>query len=124
MRRFLLTFFVAIATMVGFNLPAANATSTSVTGNLTVGVVTYTNPRTITVSGSNISFRKTDGPEMALRWYKCGNTGVAGSFVYFENPDPTATKLLGTGFIAGTKFCLQSQGVTFGDTFTGTLWWA
>jgi hypothetical protein len=104
----------------------ADASSSNITGSLTRNVTTYyTTGRTITASGSNIYFRKTDGPDIDLKWYKCSNMGVAGSFVYFENPDPTSRKVIGTNFASSTVFCLAAfdYGTNATDTFSGGLDW-
>jgi hypothetical protein len=104
----------------------AFATSATITGSLTQGQIsTYTTSRTITVAGSNIYFKKTDGPQIELRWYKCGNTSIHGAWVTFPNPDPTSRVAIGTNFAANTSFCLQAldQGSNSTDTFTGNLDW-
>lgn len=114
-----------MATTLFAGAPAFASTAT-ITGSLTQGQVsTYTTPRSITVAGSNIYFRKTDGPEIQLRWYKCGNTSIHGAWVDFPNPDPTSRVAIGTNFAAGTSFCLQAMdlGSNPTDTFTGDLAW-
>jgi hypothetical protein len=116
----------AILTVGMFTGASAFASTTTITGSLTQGQVsTYTTPRSITVAGSNIYFRKTDGPQIQLRWYKCGNTSIHGAWVTFPNPDPTSRVAIGTNFASGTSFCLQAldQGSNSTDTFTGTLDW-
>jgi hypothetical protein len=125
MRNKLIAFGIAIAATFAIMSPAG-ASSTTITGSLTRNTTTfYTTGRTITVGGSGIFFRKTDGPEIDLKWYKCSDRNVSGAFVNFPNPDPTARKQLGSGFLASTVFCLAAfdYGTNATDTFTGPLDW-
>jgi hypothetical protein len=104
----------------------ASASSQVTTGGLTKDKVTYyTTGRTITAGGSNIYVQKTDGPAIDVKWYKCGNTGVSGAWVYLQNADPTPRARLGSGFLASTVFCLAAwdHGSNSTDTWTGTVWW-
>jgi hypothetical protein len=85
----------------------------------------YTATHTISVGGTKIFFRKTDGLEIDLRWRKCDDASVHGTYVNFPNPDPTGRFQLGMNFLAGTVFCLTAfdHGSNATDTFTGPLDW-
>jgi hypothetical protein len=125
MRNKIIAAAVAVVATLAIASPADASTST-ITGSLTRNQTTfYTTGRTITVGGSNIFFRKTDGPEIDLKWYKCSDRNVSGSFVNFPNPDPTARKQIGSNFLASTVFCLAAfdYGTNATDTFTGPLDW-
>lgn len=104
----------------------ASATSSGFTGSLVQDQqVFYTTPRTISVGGTSIFVQKTDGPHLSAKWYKCGDRGVAGAWIDFENADPTARKRIGSNFLGGTVFCLAawSHGNNATDTWSGTIWW-
>lgn len=104
----------------------AGATAESIGGTVYRNVeVNYLTERTVTVGGSNIYFQKSDGPALSLTWYRCGNTAVRGSWVYFENDDPTNRLMVDWGFAYGARFYLStiSHGNNYQDTFSGTLWW-
>ena len=104
----------------------ANATSENFTGVVHKDQqVFYTNGRDITVGGTDIFVQKTDGPHLHAKWYKCGNRNVSGAWIEFANADPTARKRIGSGFIAGTRFCLASwsHGNNENDTWSGRVWW-
>lgn len=103
----------------------ALADSASISGGVVRHtVVDYTTARTITVSGSDIWFQKTDGPEIDLRWRTCSNSAFGG-WTNFANADPTGWQTLGTDFLSSTVFCLSSYsyGTNGTDTFAGTLEW-
>jgi len=104
----------------------ASATTAGVRGSLRRGAIThYSNARKITVSGSSIKFRKTDGPTIDVRWERCSNRSVHGAWVRFRNADPTPRITIGTNFRAGTVFCLAAwdHGSNATDTFSGALDW-
>jgi hypothetical protein len=121
-----LAVIAAALTMVLVVATPASATSSGFTGSLIQDQqVFYTNGRTITVGGSHIFVQKTDGPHLHAKWYKCGNRGVSGAWIEFENADPTARKRIGSNFLSGTVFCLAawSHGNNATDTWSGTIWW-
>jgi len=86
-------------------------------------------PRYVYASGSNIYFRKSDGPGLWMKWYRCYNTSVNGpgaNGVYWSDPDPQDfAKLLDYGFGYNACFMLMvlSNGADDKDEFSGTLWW-
>ncbi len=125
MKKIFAAVMAAVATLALAASPAA-ASQTVTTGDLKKDQVTYyTTKRTITAGGTNIYVQKTDGPAIDVKWYKCTNTGVSGAWVYFQNADPTPRLKIGSGFLAGTEFCLAAwdHGSNATDTWTGTVWW-
>jgi hypothetical protein len=121
--------FIIAATVLA--LAAITTSSAQATQELVTGVIhsgqmsNYNVARTISVGGTKIFFRKTDGPEIDLRWRKCNDASVHGTYVNFPNPDPTGRFQLGMNFLAGTVFCLTAvdHGSNADDTFTGPLDW-
>jgi hypothetical protein len=95
------------------------------TGSLRKNEVTYyTTKRTITVSGSSIYVRKTDGPGIQVMWYKCGDRSTHGAWHRLVNSDPTPYVRIGTNFLPNTQFCLAAwddQGSNATDTWTGNI---
>lgn len=66
--------------------------------------------RTVTVDGSDVWLRVTDSPvDLEIRW--SGDDRTAGTPVRFPAGD-RSRRLLGTGFRAGTTFCLDVVGET------------
>ncbi|HWS34927.1 MAG TPA: hypothetical protein VN408_19580 [Actinoplanes sp.] len=104
----------------------ALATDAGISGSLTKNQTTwYGTQRTITANGSNIYVKKTDGPEIDVKWYKCSDRNNAGGWVRLPNADPTGRLLIGSGFAAGTVFCLAaiSRGSNATDSWSGTVSW-
>jgi len=125
MRKPLVVIAAAAAMVLVFANPA-NATSENFTGTVRQDqVVWHENSRHISVGGSHIFVQKTDGPHLHAKWWKCGNRNVSGAWIEFLNADPTARKRIGSGFIAGTNFCLASwsHGNNAVDTWSGRVWW-
>lgn len=115
---------MAVAILLGGAIPAL-ASSAGLSGNLTRNAwVNYNTQRTITVAGTHIYVRKTDGPELDVKWRRCAG-GAQGSPVRFQNADPTPRIRIGANFLAGTVFCLSaySRGSNATDTWNGTVWW-
>jgi hypothetical protein len=113
------------ALLVGGALPAGATEAAVGPGTVVRGEwVNYSPQKTITASGSSIYLRKLDGPELDVKWRRCTG-GAEGSPVRFENTDPTQRRRLGTGFLAGTVFCLsaKSYGNNDTDTWIGRLEW-
>lgn len=84
--------------------------------------------RYVTAGGSNIYFRKSDGPGLSMKWYRCYNTSVNGppGGVYWSDPDPQDfARMLDYGFAYNACFMLMvlSNGADDKDEFSGTLWW-
>ncbi|MGW6932458.1 hypothetical protein ACWGE0_20560 [Lentzea sp. NPDC054927] len=78
--------------------------------------------RTITVDGSDVYLRVTSSPvDLEIRWYRDGDRRVAGSPVLFPAGD-RSRRLLGTGFRAGTTFCLDVVGRA-GQDWCGVVDW-
>lgn len=124
-RRAGLVLAASAAIAVGTEIPA-QATSSAHTDDVTQQAYTYSvYGRTVSTGGTNIYYKKTDGPQVKVTWYKCGYTGTHGTNVDFENADPTDRKVLGTNFLATTIFCLRfySEGGNSTDTVTGTTYW-
>ncbi|MEV6241598.1 hypothetical protein [Lentzea sp. NPDC051838] len=76
------------------------------------------------VGGTNIYVRKTDGPEIDVKWRRCAG-GAEGSAVRLQNADPTPYVRIDTNFRASTVFCLsaKSYGSNTTDTWNGTVKW-
>ena len=76
--------------------------------------------RTITVDGSDVWLRVTESPvDLEIRW--AGDHRTAGSPVLFPAGD-RSRRLLGTGFRAGTTFCLDVVGEA-GQDWSGVVDW-
>lgn len=121
-----LAVIAAAVVIVLFMATPASASSSGLTGSLVKDQQTfYTTGRTITVGGSHIFVQKTDGPHIHVKWYKCGNQGVAGAWIDFQNEDPTPRLRIGSNFLANTTFCLAAwdHGSNATDTWSGTVWW-
>jgi hypothetical protein len=90
--------------------------------------VYFYTPRYVTSGGSNIYFRKSDGPGLFMKWYRCNVPSVNGppGGVYWTDPDPQDfARLLDYGFAYNACFMLMvmSNGSNYTDEFSGTLWW-
>lgn len=123
-KRIVLLTFGVIAAILATAMPAS-AASAGLSGSLRRGAwVNYGTQRTITVSGTHIFVRKTDGPEIDVKWRRCAG-GAEGSPVRFQNADPTPRIRIGSNFRSGTVFCLsaKSYGSNATDTWNGTVWW-
>ncbi|WP_191303248.1 hypothetical protein [Lentzea cavernae] len=76
--------------------------------------------RTVTVDGSDVYLRVTASPvDLEIRWSRDGEH--RGSPVLFPAGD-RSRRLLGTGFRAGTTFCLDVVGET-GQAWCGVVDW-
>ena len=135
MRRVLLT-LCAVAALLGAGTAVAAASPAGTVTPMTTYYQTwtvhkdqisyYTDKHTITVSGSNIYVKKTDGPGILVMFYKCSDRSVHGSWKRLQNDDPTPWVLIGTNFKVNTVFCLavdDDQGNNDTDTWTGEIKW-
>ncbi|GLZ34539.1 hypothetical protein Lesp02_67260 [Lentzea sp. NBRC 105346] len=123
-KRLILLAFGIIAALFATAMPAS-ASSAGLSGSLRKGQwVHYGTQRTISVSGTHIFVKKTDGPELDVKWRRCAG-GAEGSPVRLQNADPTPRIRIGSNFRSGTVFCLsaKSHGNNTTDTWNGTVWW-
>ena len=123
-RRIALVIGLVVVALFAGTLPAS-ASTVGLSGSLTRHAwVNYSTQRTITASGSSIFVKKTDGPEIDVKWRRCAG-GAQGSPVRLQNADPTPRVRIGTNFLPGTGFCLSaySYGSNSTDTWNGNLWW-
>jgi len=122
---------VALTILVAspYQASAAYVASANITGDIYQNSWTYySTPRTTNASPYNISFGKTDGPGIRLKYYGCGASSGAGegAYKYFSDPDPTGYQRIRENRNYGITFCLAaySQGADTTDTFSGELsWW-
>lgn len=124
MKKTLLVAVGIIGALVATAMPAS-ASESGLSGNLRKGEwVHYGTQRTVTVAGTNIYVRKTDGPEIDVKWRRCSG-GAEGSAVRLQNADPTPYVRIGSGFRASTVFCLsaKSYGSNSTDTWNGNVRW-
>lgn len=107
--RRLLVGAAAVGCMIGLAAPA-QATSTTVQGDVKRSTTYYGTQRTITTAGSNIYLKVTSTRvDLAISWYKCDDRSVhAKNPVLFYTGD-SQRKLIGSGFKAGTVFCLAAS---------------
>jgi hypothetical protein len=120
---------VAGTTMLATPASAASATTTvSYTWPVAKKQVKYypTPQFHITLSGSNLYIKKTDGPALEVMYYKCSDKTNHGSWVPLSNTDgshaPWVT--VATNFKKGSLVCLASYdtgGKNATDTFTATV---
>ena len=123
-RKMFLVAFGVIGALISTAAPAS-ATDNGISGNLRKDVwVHYGTQRTVTVGGTNIYVRKTDGPEIDVKWRRCAG-GAEGSAVRLQNADPTPYVRIGSNFRASTVFCLsaKSHGSNATDTWNGNVRW-
>ena len=125
LRRKLTLALCAVGGVVALATPAiaSAVTYTIPDSDLTQGAKTYyTTPHYVNVSGGDVSVDKTDGPNIQISWYKCGQPGTGGAWVNFPNSDPTGYIIIGTNFINGSKYCLaawDTGGSNAYDTWRG-----
>ncbi len=113
-----------IGALISTAMPAS-ATDNGISGNLRKDVwVHYGTQRTVTVGGTNVYMRKTDGPELDVKWRRCAG-GAEGSAVRLQNADPTPYVRIGSNFRASTVFYLsaKSHGSNATDTWNGNVRW-
>lgn len=77
----------------------------------------YTNSRTVTAGGSNI-YAKAAAATFQMTWYKCSDRSVRGTLRTAQ----TSRWTVGTGFVAGAKWCIASYGNYVTGSQTVELW--
>lgn len=99
--------------------PAA-ATTATISVPFTSGTKQwFTTSRTVTTAGSNIYAAVQAADSFSLAWYKCSDRNTRGSFVVMKQ----YSKVLGTNFLSGSKFCLASQGNGSSGESPGAVYW-
>ena len=90
-------------------------------------IIYYSTPQfNMTLSGSNLYIKKTDGPALEVMYYKCGVPTNHGSWISLPNTDGSSAPwvTVATNFAAGSPVCLASDdtgGKNATDTFTATV---
>ena len=117
------------ATMVATPASAAPATTTvSYTWPVAQKEIKYYSAPvfTITLSGSNLYIKKTDGPALEVMYYKCSDKTNHGSWISLPNTDGSGApwETVATNFAPNSSVCLASDdtgGKNATDTFTATV---
>jgi hypothetical protein len=120
---------VVAGSLIATPASAAPATTTiSHTWNVAQKQIEYYSSPvfSITLSGSNLYIKKTDGPALEVEYWKCGTESNHGSWVSLPNTDGSSAPwvTVATNFAAGSPVCLASYdtgGKNATDTFTATV---
>ncbi|WP_030761851.1 hypothetical protein [Streptomyces sp. NRRL F-2664] len=122
-RRLLVT-SAGLAASLALATAPAQATTANVGGQVGGSNTYYGTARTITADGSHLYLRADSGGiAMKAFWYKCSDRSVRGTD---REVGSGARQRLGSGFRAGTVFCLGAAADVVSPhriSWTGTLNW-